>query len=159
MLLNDIFVRGNSEMLRRPLEAIDSVSKPNAGKTHRIISMKAVTGNFYRKAIGFIIEIGDNLQILRMAEAVGVFIAKTGDLTAIKILRLYWKEDKMVAKTGDDSFSFQIARVDKKLNTIPFSKIILANFLKGPGDSDKKCQFLSVPSRIDISKMLFAQKL
>ena len=132
--------------------SVDPISKPDAGKAEGVVAVEAVGRNLNGEAVGSLIEVGGHLKVFGMAEAVGVFIAETGDFSAIKVLGFDGEKDKVVAKLRNDPFGFEIARVDKQLDAVARPKVPFSDFLKGAVDGDVEVEFLKVPRAIDVCK-------
>ena len=146
-------------MLRGPIGPVDPVSEPDARKTERIVSMETMGGDLNGKAVRFLIEVGNDMQIFRVAKAVGILIAETGHLPAIEILRLDGEEDEMMAKPRDDAFGFQIAGIDEQLDAVAAPEVPRPDFLKGAVDGDIKGEFIDVPAGVDVGERLFIEKI
>jgi hypothetical protein len=146
-------------MLGRSLEAIDPVSKANAREAERVVAVKTVGWNFDGYAIRLVIEIGSDLEIFGVAETMGVFIPKSSDFSAVEVLHLHGEKDEMVAKSGHNSLGFEITRIDKELDTVPFAKIGLPNFLERAMDGKVEAEFFKIPGCIHIGKSLFIEEV
>ncbi|EKE08546.1 MAG: hypothetical protein ACD_17C00109G0002 [uncultured bacterium] len=65
-----------------------------------------------------------------MTKAMCVFISESCHFTPKEILHFYGEKHKVMAKASDNPFCFEIPCINEDLDTVPFSKIRIANSLK-----------------------------
>ncbi len=117
-------------MLRGAVCPVQTIAETDFRERIGVVAKEAVGWNFDGEGVAARLEIGHHFQIFGRAEAVGVLVAESRDLSSIMSLMLDGKKDEVVAKAGDDRFALEIARIDKDLEAVPFAEIGLANFLE-----------------------------
>ena len=146
-------------MLRGPLKPVDPVGEADPRETQRVVAMEAMGGDLDKEPVGIFLELGVDLEVFRMAEAVGVFVPEAGDFPAVEILHFDGEKDKVVAKSGDDTLGLQVARVDEELDAISPAEVPFAHFLKRAPHIESKAELFKVPGGVDIGKRLFVQEV
>jgi hypothetical protein len=157
VLLDSVFVGRDGKVLGRAVSSIDPVGEAKAGEGDWVEACEAVGGDLDVEGVGVAVDVGMDVEIFWVAEAMDVFIAETGSLPSVKVLHERGEEDEMVAKFGDDPFGFEIAGIDKEFDGVPFSVVGLSNLLERVLYVKEEREFFKIPGRVYIGKRFFIE--
>lgn len=118
-MLGDGVVAGRgSEVLGGAAGAIETIGEAEARKCGGVVAAEAVCGDADLKGVAAAFEFGFDGEVAGIAEGVGVFGAKAGDLLAFDALYFLREDEELVAEFCGKACCFEIARVDEELEAI-----------------------------------------